>query len=184
MPADVIAPLLSNGITTGLDVDGLPILNPTASNSYDFGSVEIAQLPLNTFNSNPAFSMNFLMYSILPGTLQPDADQPGSSKVQPKITNINPSPGISISATQPISFDATDLSGLFRRIIVVATFPGLSIKEIVHDGDSFGPMYSNASNQRSAISFGFHYSIARDRGWPSSPTITPYVIDTDGNENV
>ena len=100
----------------------------------------------------------------------------------PTIVNIVPAVGTSISASTPLSFDVTDSSGLFRRIIVVASFPQLRIQEIVHDGDAFGPWYQQSI--RSTISGGFHYSVLRLGGWPASPTLEAFAIDRSGNENL
>lgn len=107
----------------------------------------------------------------------------GSSGTPPVVTNISPAAGTAIGAAQSISFDVTDDSGLFRLIMVIADFGLLAIREVIHDGMSFGPRYLASGNGRVAIPGGWHYTVLRQGGWPSSPTITPYAIDLGGGEN-
>lgn len=105
--------------------------------------------------------------------------------IPPIVTSVSPTPGI-IGANTPISFDVTDESNSFKRIILVAHFPAAKIKEIILDGNGFGPMYSNGSNSQTVITNGFHYTVLRDGGWlpNDGPVITPFILDTTGEENV
>jgi len=100
----------------------------------------------------------------------------------PVVSNILPTPGSNIQETNILSFDITDDSGQFKRIIIHAYFPTLRIKEVVHDG-GFGPTYTDSANIVTVISGGYNYALRRDGGWPSNPTIIPYVIDISGSEN-
>lgn len=102
----------------------------------------------------------------------------------PIVTIISPAVGSSIARTIPIVFNVTDPGGDFRRIIIVATFASSSLKEVVHDGNTFGPKYVGSINTRTVITDGFQYTILRDGGWPANLVLTPFAIDTAGNENV
>lgn len=108
---------------------------------------------------------------------------PAGSSSPPQITVISPTVGSSISYYTPLVIEVTDDLSSFARIIIVADFGGgTPIRDVVHDGTSFGPAYDSAST-RASITNGFRYSIVRNGGWPSSPTITPFAIDSDGGEN-
>jgi hypothetical protein len=105
----------------------------------------------------------------------------------PVVSNLAPTAGTAISPNQAINFDVTDDNGL-RRVMVIADFPATgtsgAIREVIHDGTQWGPNYNLAPNTVAAISGGSRYYILRNGGWPTAPTITPYAIDTSGNENV
>lgn len=107
----------------------------------------------------------------------------GGGGGQPIVQNVDPTPGTPINATQILKLDIIDTGASFRLIMVIADFPNLGIREVVHDGGSFATAYSGPGNMRQAITNGFHYEILRKGGWPSSPTIIPYAIDTGGSEN-
>lgn len=100
----------------------------------------------------------------------------------PEVSNVSPTPGSFVSRTQVISCDVTDADGVssFRRIILAITLPN-GTKEIVHDGSAFCTPYATSS-VRTSITNGYHYDIVRDSGWPARFTLTPYAIDTTGNE--
>jgi hypothetical protein len=101
----------------------------------------------------------------------------------PSISNFSPTPGNNLTRSQVISFDVTDDVGL-RLIKIEAVFAPGSTIEVVHNGFVFNTMYSNASNTRTPITGGYHYTILRDGGWPGAVTFTPYAVDTSGNANV
>lgn len=102
----------------------------------------------------------------------------------PSLTNFSPAFGNPIASTQVISFDVTDNSGFTRLIILHAGFPTLVGTEVIHDGETFSARnYSNISNTRTPITGGFHYTILRDGGWPSTLTLYPFAVDQSGNEN-
>lgn len=100
----------------------------------------------------------------------------------PAISNVSPTPGSFVPRTQMILCDVTDADGVssFRRIILVIELPN-GTKEVVHDGTAFCAPYATSS-ARTSITNGYHYDIVRDSGWPSRFTLTPYAIDTTGNE--
>lgn len=107
---------------------------------------------------------------------------PTPSSEPPVVTVVSPPAQTAITAQTYVVFDVVDDSALFRRIIVMASFPLLDVLDVVHDGDKFGPAYSQRS-QRTTITNGYRYTLVRNGGWPASPTIVPYAIDRDGNEN-
>lgn len=105
--------------------------------------------------------------------------------VPPTVTIISPTAGTTISINTPIVFKVEDELDSFKRIILVIEFPASGIKEVVFDGNGFGPMYTNGSNTVSTIDNGFQYQILRNGGWipNDGPILTPFVIDTSGGEN-
>lgn len=99
----------------------------------------------------------------------------------PQVTNVSPPTGTPIARSAPVFFDVTDDSGLFRRVIVTASYEDGSV-DVVHDGDGFAAKYNQGST-RSVITNGYHYRVQRLGGWPYAPTIRAYAIDQSGNEN-
>ncbi len=112
-------------------------------------------------------------YTVSNPTFSIDADPP-------IVNNFSPSNSSPLAKGQAISFDVTDNSGAFRRIIVIAAYPTGEV-EVVYDGSNFRGFYAVKSS-RSLITRGFHFSVLRSNGWPSAPTITVYAIDQKGNE--
>lgn len=108
---------------------------------------------------------------------------PVPAPVSPVVSNVSPFGGTAIAATDPLSFDVTDESGLFREIVVIASFPNVGLLEIIHMDAAFGPQYTQYSS-RVAITNGYRYTVLRNGGWPASPTIIVKAIDLTGAENV
>ena len=109
---------------------------------------------------------------------------PPPTPTPPVVGSFSPAPGTSITASTPLEFSVTDNSGLFTRIILIADFRALGIREIIHDGYAFGPNYRGPYNSIASITNGFRYSALRTGGWPESPTIQPFAIDREGTENL
>lgn len=100
----------------------------------------------------------------------------------PIVNNFSPAAGTALSKASPISFDVTDDSGQFRRIIVVASFSATGVCEVIHDGDVFRGFYVSSSS-RMRIERGFRYTVARNGGWVAAPTIQTFAMDASGNES-
>ncbi len=100
----------------------------------------------------------------------------------PIVGPFSPDSGSNITPSTIVSFPVTNKGALFTQITVVAFFADLGISELVHDGVSFGPKYSNPSNIRTTILDGFQYQILRDNGWPDRLTITVYAVNNSGVE--
>jgi hypothetical protein len=98
----------------------------------------------------------------------------------PVVGSVSPPAGTAIQTTDPLSFDVTDDSGAFRRVLVCVVQDGTT--EVAHDGTSFLGNYAGGSSSRTAISGGFHFVILRDGGWIASPTVRVFAIDLQGNE--
>jgi hypothetical protein len=98
----------------------------------------------------------------------------------PTIANVSPAPGTALAVSSAITFDLLDDFG-FRRIFVYARFASLGRWEVIHDGTSFGPQYDGGST-RTAVGTGYHYSVARDGGWPEAPTLSLLPVDLVGQE--
>ncbi len=94
---------------------------------------------------------------------------------------MTPAEGLVIGKNTPIQIDITDLVP-FRRVLLKAEYEGVTLWELVHDGATFGPSFTNATNQRSVIEGGYRYYILRDGGWVGQPTITVFAIDAVGEE--
>ena len=103
----------------------------------------------------------------------------------PIITNVTPTNLSNINPLTVISFDVTDSESPFRRIIIKLFYADGSW-DMVWDGDNFGPKFTNGSNVHVTIYQGHRFSIRRDGGWVvgNSVHLTPYAIDTGGNENI
>lgn len=112
----------------------------------------------------------------------PDGTGPGPAPTPPVVSNVSPSEATQLERGTPLSFDVTDDSGAFRRIILKVQFAGMPTREFAHDGDTFAPMYL-AGSTRETITGGYRYTLVRAGGWPAAPTITPYAIDALGAEN-
>lgn len=128
-------------------------LGATALNRYAFNTVTYAEI------------------------VQPASDETNDP---PTVTNFVPADGSAITVNQAISFDVTDDLSSFRRIMILASFSSTSI-EVVYDGTAFRSYYTDLST-KTVIAGGFTFSIRRTGGWPSTPTIEIYPIDTSGNE--
>jgi len=100
---------------------------------------------------------------------------------KPVISNFSPEPGTPINPNDVISFDITDDSGDFTRILIVAQFS--RVKEVVHDGDEFSFVYQTNQSVVEEIEGGYHYEITRLGGWPAEVVFIPFAIDAAGNEN-
>lgn len=115
--------------------------------------------------------------------LQYGAPTISSPNTAPAISNVTPTANTVIGATQAIGFDVTDVdgAGTFRRILVALTLPDGS-QQVIHSGDAF--VFPYAGSTRTSITDGYRYSITREGGWPrgSTITLTPYAIDTSGDE--
>lgn len=110
----------------------------------------------------------------------------GSKDITPPIiTNVTPANLSNILKTTVVGFDATDTESPFRRI-VIKMFYDDGTWDLVHDGDTFGPKFQNPSCTRVSISQGFRFTILMTGGWSigNNPHLTPYAIDTGGNENL
>lgn len=127
---------------------------------------------------------NRLLNSFVINSWGTSGPTPPPTPTPPVVGSFSPAPGTSITASTPLEFSVTDNSGLFTRIILIADFRALGIREIIHDGYAFGPNYRGPYNVISSITNGFRYSALRTGGWPESPTIQPFAIDREGTENL
>ena len=105
-------------------------------------------------------------------------DTPDSTR--PVVINITPTPGTPISASDPVSAEVYDESGL-RVVLFLVTYAGLYAHEVIYDGTSFSQMFAGSTVTPTVT--GAVYTFIRIGGWPALPTVTPIVIDTSGNEN-
>lgn len=79
------------------------------------------------------------------------------------------------SKSTALVVDVTDASSL-KRVIIFASFSAGANPEMVYDGTNWTSAY-DASSARSSISGGYRYSIVRDAGWRTNPTIYVYALD-------
>ncbi len=99
----------------------------------------------------------------------------------PIVGNQVPAPGSLLTRQQPVAFDVTDESGVFRRILIHVKYSNGGATEVVHNGDVFETPYTTAS-RRTTIAGGYRYSVLRSGGWPTAPTFIAYPIDLEGVE--
>jgi hypothetical protein len=98
----------------------------------------------------------------------------------PVIDNISPTPETTIETDTPLTFDVTDTGVGLNFVLLAASFRGLAGVEVVFADSEFTAPYE-AESAVSVISNGFHFSLLRTGGWPATPSITPYAIDSAGN---
>lgn len=121
------------------------------------------------------------LYRVLPaGRAQMPLAAGASDAVPPEVSNVSPDPALPISRGTVLSFDVTDNVGI-AAVWIGATFPRIAKREVVHDGDGFGPGY--AGSTKTPITGGFHFEIRRVGGWPrgQSPRLSIEAVDTAGN---
>lgn len=101
----------------------------------------------------------------------------------PEVSNLVPAAGTRISRTQTIEFDVTDNRDI-STILIAVKFAGLrGITELAWDGeDSVGLYTVTWTDLVVADGDGYHFVISRAKGWPSSPTIRVFAVDSFGNE--
>jgi hypothetical protein len=97
----------------------------------------------------------------------------------PVVDNFSPPNGTEIEAADPLFFDVTDDSGLFRRVLVLVLQEGRW--EAAYDGDSFLEPYDQSSEVTN-IAGGFRFQLRRDIGWVGTVTVRIFAIDQSGNE--
>lgn len=104
--------------------------------------------------------------------------------IDPTIENLDPDPSAGVRAATVISFDITD--DAFGGLVMVALFASFpdGTAELIHDGTSFRGAYLGASNTRTGITDGYHFTVLRDGGWTQSPTIEFLPVDSSGNIGV
>lgn len=109
---------------------------------------------------------------------EPVVEEPEDT-TPPAVSNFAPATG-PIQKSTPISFDVTDDSGNFARIMVLVEF-GDGTYEVIHDGVKFATSYASKSS-RKVITDGYRYTVERLGGWTSSSmTIRAIGIDLNGN---
>lgn len=169
---------------------GSPTLSAVVDFRADFATERYAsnrgQSELSGFALGAGFSANrygglgggSLGFNPPPPAPAPPPDPP------PVVTNFDPALAATVDKFRTISFDVTNVSGLYRRIVVFVQYPGITTYDVAHDGSRFGDRYLQAQfNTKVAIAGGFRYTLLRKDGWPLSPRIVPIAIDTVGNEN-
>jgi hypothetical protein len=104
----------------------------------------------------------------------------GVDTTPPETSNPQPPPGTVITTSTPLSIDVTDESGEFRRVLIAVVLTGLC--ELAWDGDAWLGNYAGGGCTRTPISGGFRFTVLRDGGWPSSPTLRVFAFDQGGNE--
>lgn len=135
------------------------------------GEANLAQVS-GSFTRNPPY-------------VPPDPPEPPDN-TPPEITNVSPPPGSPIAPGTPISFDVTDDSGSFRRVLVMVGYgagPLAGVTELCWDGDAFVGHYAAGTCLRTPITDGFRFTVLRDgTGWPAGPILRAFAFDLSGNE--
>lgn len=161
----------------GIDQD-LVLLTPLDFVGTVVDSEYVLRTPLDP--TVEIISPDYVLVNPYGAPCPPPPDPPDD--IAPVVDNFDPAPGTQIEVDTPLRFSVTDNLGSFTRTIVTAKFPDGS-EEIIHDWDSFNDYYA-AHSARIAITNGFRYTVRRTMGWPGSPTIRVFAIDSAGNEAV
>lgn len=98
----------------------------------------------------------------------------------PVIQNVSPAEGLVIQGTDPVQFDAVDVTYAFRSIVVMASYAGTTAYEVVHDGNVFAPLFADLSHKDS-VADGFRFLVRRKGGWPGAATLNIVAINTNGD---
>lgn len=110
------------------------------------------------------------------GRADQSATYPSIEITPPVAAVASPTIGSTLAAkTTPLVIDVTDASTI-KRVIIYATFSDGTNPEMVYDGTSFTTAY-DASSARSVIGGGYEYSVVRDLGWRTNPTLYVYALD-------
>lgn len=149
----------------------LEVAEQTPETQYTIDVENVRDLLNNEIPYPPTLPVYFLGFGAIPDS------QPSALPVIPPAVNLRP--GVNILPNQPITFNITDDEG-FRDLYVMVSFPLLGITDVVHNGTEFLAHYSNPSNTRVPIPFGYQYTILRDGGWTSELSLVTYVVDLDG----
>lgn len=110
----------------------------------------------------------------------------GADFTPPEVANFSPPRGSTIAAADPVFFDVTDDSGLFKRVLVLirqgAEDDEIPV-ELAHDGDRYWFPYA-AQSSRENIPGGFRYRVRRSGGWLADVVSVVFAYDDAGNEAV
>ncbi len=102
----------------------------------------------------------------------------GGDGAPPIATLVSPAANAFIGPSTPIVVETTD-NVLLGRVFLVARMPGVALEELIYQGTRFTPPYA-ALSTKTTISGGFRFTVIRSAGWPSSPTIDAYLVDSSG----
>ena len=166
----LVAPYVLGGSVSPI-VNGVRIQFRRGTGFYAGLSVNVGATGLGGGVANAAAS--YLVLS--------PATNPAPDITAPVVTGALPAPGSTIDPSTAIQFDVTDDGGAFRRIIISVLFEQTGMEEVAYDGDGFRGLYLGLSATQ-IVSGGLHFSLVRKEGWPYSPTIKVFAIDTSGNE--
>jgi hypothetical protein len=127
------------------------------------------QNPTITAYARDAYGNEQLLTNSIAFVYTPDTTGPTKALV-------SPSNASTIISTTSIVLDVTDDSGL-GTVLLSAQFTDSS-EELIYSG-SFASGYSTSST--GSVSGGTRYTLMRDSGWRSNPTIRAYATDALGN---
>jgi hypothetical protein len=169
--AEPVWTTFKDGIT-GFNIGSSPVLEPLAIGSYIYRIVEPdpPHFAMGIINLGESASPRYL--SVL------------MNSARAAIADFSPTVGSTIACTDSLSFDVTDDSGDFKKILLIVRFPDGS-SEVVYGAPGapggFEPFYSTYS-QVSAIANGYRFIVRRQQGWPAAPTLLPVLLDEAGSE--
>lgn len=112
-----------------------------------------------------------------PEAILPNLDGPGT----PSISLITPAPGSVITATTAIALTLQDTDEeSFSAVVLMASFSGSVVWEVIYDSTRFAPLYLPASSYAATAPNEVTLTVSRVGGWPSSPTFRLVTVDATG----
>ena len=105
----------------------------------------------------------------------------------PRVRSFLPPAGSIIQAASALQFDVIDDHTVVRYWIAAYYAGHQDVREVVHDGDGFGPAFS--SSTRTALfewgrPVGSRFVIRRNGDWPAAPRLHIEAVDDGGNVSV
>lgn len=103
----------------------------------------------------------------------------GGGGAAPVVTFVSPAASSPIKKTQSMVFDVTDVDNPNPALLSISIrYQETGAEEVVWRDGRFAALY--ASSTQSSITDGFRFTVNRQGGWPSTPTLQVDVADDTG----
>lgn len=102
----------------------------------------------------------------------------------PRLINILPPASTTIQRSDAVQFDVRD-DGPIVRYWIAAYYEGHpDVREVVHDGQGFGPAFVGSTRTMFPDGSGSRFVIRRVGDWPAAPRLHVEAVDDGGNVSV